>query len=201
MTRMMEMAEAGRTAYRRIADRAARLYAPAVHLSALLAFGGWLVATGDLHNAVTIAIAVLIITCPCALGLAVPIVQVIAAQRVFENGIMVKDGSSIERLAEIDAVIFDKTGTLTSAAPRLVAAEHIDRASLSFAAALAAHSRHPYSQALVEAAAGLAPSPVVFDDVTEQAGFGLQAKSGATVYRLGKPSWALEGTNPIAEAA
>ena len=140
----------------------------------------------------TIAIAVLIITCPCALGLAVPIVQVVAAQRLFENGIMVKDGGAIERLAEIDTVVFDKTGTLTSAraAPGL-RRNTIDGASLSLAAALASHSRHPYSRALVEAAAGLAPSPVVFDDISEQAGFGLQAQSGATVYRLGRPSWAL----------
>jgi Cu2+-exporting ATPase len=160
-----------------------------------------MVATGDLHKAITIAIAVLIITCPCALGLAVPIVQVIAAQRLFKNGIMVKDGSSIERLAEIDAVIFDKTGTLTSAAPRLVSREDIDDATLGLAAALAAHSRHPYSQALVEAATGLTPSPVVFDDATEQAGFGLQAQSGATIYRLGKPSWALADPESIAGAA
>ena len=201
MIRMMEAAEQGRSGYRRIADRAAGLYAPVVHVAALLAFVGWVVATGDLHKAVTIAIAVLIITCPCALGLAVPIVQVIAAQRLFGNGIMVKDGSSIERLAEIDAVIFDKTGTLTSGAPRLVSAEHIDRASLGLAAALASHSRHPYSRALVEAAAGLAPSPIVFDDVTEQAGFGLQAQSGAAVYRLGKPSWALASPDPIVGAA
>jgi Cu2+-exporting ATPase len=201
MIRMMEAAEQGRSGYRRIADRAAALYAPVVHAAAFLAFAGWMVATGDLHNAVTIAIAVLIITCPCALGLAVPIVQVIAAQRLFENGVMVKDGSSIERLAEIDAVIFDKTGTLTSPAPRLIPTEHIDRASLSLAAALASHSRHPYSQALVEAAAGLAPSPVVLDDITEQAGFGLQAQSGATVYRLGKPSWALASPESFAGAA
>ena len=198
MIRMMEAAEQGRSGYRRIADRAAALYAPVVHTVALLTFIGWIIATGDLHKAITIAIAVLIITCPCALGLAVPIVQVIAAQRLFKNGIMVKDGSSIERLAEIDAVIFDKTGTLTSAVPRLASRGDSDGATLGLAAALAAHSRHPYSQALVEAAAGLVASPVVFDEVTEQAGFGLQARSGAAIYRLGRPSWALEAADMIA---
>jgi Cu2+-exporting ATPase len=201
MIRMMEAAEQGRSGYRRIADRAAALYAPVVHTAALLTFVGWMIATGDLHKAITIAIAVLIITCPCALGLAVPIVQVMAAQRLFKNGIMVKDGSSIERLAEIDAVIFDKTGTLTSAAPRLVSRGDIDDATLGLATALASHSRHPYSQALVEAAAGLAPSPVVFDEVTEKAGFGLEARSGATAYRLGKPSWALEGADSAEDAS
>lgn len=201
MIRMMEAAEQGRSGYRRIADRAAALYAPVVHTAAFLTFIGWMIATGDLHKAITIAIAVLIITCPCALGLAVPIVQVMAAQRLFKSGIMVKDGSSIERLAEIDAVIFDKTGTLTSAAPRLVSRGDIDDAPLGLAAAIAAHSRHPYSQALIEAATGLTLPPVVFDDVTEQAGFGLQARSGETVYRLGKPSWALEATGPIADAS
>jgi Cu2+-exporting ATPase len=198
MLRLMEAAEQGRSAYRRISDRAASLYAPVVHLTALLTFAGWLAATGDVHRAVTIAIAVLIITCPCALGLAVPMVQVVAARRLFESGIMVKDGGALERLAEIDTVVFDKTGTLTSGTPRLVSSGEIDHGSIAVAAGLASHSRHPYSRALVEAAAGLAASPVAFDEISEHPGYGLEAHAGAVSHRLGRPDWAL-ADSPDAE--
>ena len=195
MMRMMEAAEEGRSSYRRIADRAAALYAPVVHLASALTFIGWLVATHDVHQALTVAIAVLIITCPCALGLAVPMVQVVAAKRLFEMGIMIRDGGALERFAEIDTVVFDKTGTLTLGVPRLLGAGGIDRDDLSIAAALAQYSRHPYSRAIVAASAAGPQSTISFDRVQEHPGSGLEGVVGKTVYRLGRPDWVFGASN------
>lgn len=188
--RLMEVAEGGRSGYRRIADRVSQLYAPVVHLAAAATFVGWIAAGADWHRAIGIAIAVLIITCPCALGLAVPIVQVVAGRRLFENGIMAKDGSAMERLCEVDTVVFDKTGTLTSGHATLANRNDIDPRHLELAAAIGRHSRHPLSQSLAKSA-GDATASHAFLSVEEIPGKGLEARTDATVYRLGRARWAL----------
>ncbi len=190
MVAMMEAAESGRAGYRRIADRASSIYAPVVHMLALLTFIGWIATTGDWRQATLIAVSVLIITCPCALGLAVPVVQVIAAGRLFENGIMVKDGSAMERLADIDHAVFDKTGTLTRGKPVLLNGADFPAATLSVAAAIARHSRHPLSKTLAAADSGGDTGRYRFA-VEEIAGEGLQAVAAdGTVYRLGRAGFA-----------
>jgi Cu2+-exporting ATPase len=202
VVRLMEAAEGGRARYTRIADRAARLYAPAVHLTALLTAIGWLWLGAGWHTAILTAIAVLIITCPCALGLAVPAVQVRAAQVLMARGLLVKDGSALERLAECDTVVLDKTGTLTLGRPVPVGTLPLGDDDLALAAGLAAKSRHPLSRALLAAARarGIAPTPLA--DVLEIPGQGLEAVHAGTLLRLGRPDWAgSTGRTDGAEAA
>lgn len=167
--RLIEAAEARRSRFVILADRVARLYAPAVHVTALMTFLWWYFVQGaTAGHAVLIACAVLIVTCPCALALAVPAVQVIATSRLFRQGILLKSGTALERLAEVDAVIFDKTGTLTEPTLALVK-DQIDPDALRTAATLAAHSRHPLARSLLAAA-----GPVVAADrVVEEPGRGL----------------------------
>ncbi len=198
MLRMMEAAETGRAKYRRLADRVSALYSPVVHLAALGTFLVWMAIGGDLRQSATIAIAVLIITCPCALGLAVPMAQVVAARRLFEAGIMMRDGGALERMEEAGAVVFDKTGTLTQGAPKLSAARETEPGALALAAALAARSTHPLSRALAGAAQG--PSHVDFTQIEELPGLGLRAWGGEREYRLGRRDWALSDPSEAPEA-
>jgi len=185
LARLLEAGQQTRSAYVRLADRAAGLYVPAVFSLSLVALLGWVLAGATLTQAVTNAIAVLIITCPCALGLAVPAVQIVATGRLFRRGVFVKSGDALERLAEIDTVIFDKTGTLTEGMPVLLNAQSLPPGVLQRAASIARASGHPLARAIASAA-GDGP---VAADVREVAGFGLEAGSGQDAERLGNARW------------
>jgi Cu2+-exporting ATPase len=187
--RLMEAAEQGRGTYVRLADRAARMYAPAVHLLALSTFVGWLIAGAIWQDALTAAIAVLIITCPCALALAVPAVQVAATSRLLGRGVIVKSADALERLAEVDTVVLDKTGTLTTGEIRLADGFEPDVAVLARSAALGAASRHPYAQAIVRAAKDHAVVVSAAPGVRETPGLGLAVGEAGAEERLGSAAW------------
>jgi Cu2+-exporting ATPase len=181
MERLLERAFAAKSRYIQLADRAARYYAPVVHTAAALTAVGWLMAGASLHDAVIIAISVLIITCPCALALAVPAVQVVAAGRLFRAGILLNAGDAIERFAEIDTVVFDKTGTLTLPEGGVVHTCDIDPATRERAARLALASRHPLAVALAKQARDKRP----YAETREDKGEGVSAMIDGVEARLG----------------
>jgi Cu2+-exporting ATPase len=203
LARLIEAGEQGRARFVRLADRAAALYVPVVHTLAALTFLCWALgplllrmvgfeaADVGVRIALMNAVAVLIITCPCALGLAVPAVQVVATGRLFKRGVLVKSGDALERLAQVDVAVFDKTGTLTLGKPRLL--NLANAALLQKAASLARVSRHPLSRALVEAAGPGAAAK----DAREIAGEGVTA--GAM--RLGRRSFAAPDAADAADGA
>jgi len=174
LARLLEAGQQTRSAYVRLADRAARAYVPLVFSLSFLACIGWLVAGAPVALAVTNAITVLIITCPCALGLAVPAVQVVATERLFNRGVFVKSGDALERLSQIDMAIFDKTGTLTLGVPTLLNASDLPDGVLERAARVARASRHPLAMALARAV-GTGPAA---GSVQEFPGSGLECSEG-----------------------
>ncbi|MCB2066249.1 MAG: cadmium-translocating P-type ATPase [Erythrobacter sp.] len=187
IARLMEASTQNRSRYVRIADRAARLYAPAVHTLAAVTVIGWLLAGASLYHALVIGVAVLIITCPCALGLSVPVAQVVASGALMRSGIMVKDGSALERMATVDRALLDKTGTLTLGrpSPDHAALAALSASEASLALALASHSRHPLSRALARALAG--KSPATLENVREEAGEGVFAQWQGQAVALRRP--------------
>ena len=189
IARAMDEAGQSRSHYVRIADRASRLYAPVVHSLALAAFAGWMIAGAGWHAALTIAIAVLIITCPCAMGLAVPAAQVVASGALMRRGLLVKDGSALERLAECDVAVLDKTGTLTLGTPR-AEISGLGAQARSIALALAQSSRHPLSRGLVAALLHNGVTPETVEDVREVGGVGLEGRWRGLAVALEKPEGA-----------
>lgn len=184
IVKLMENAEQSQARYVTLADRISGWYTPAVHALAAATFVGWFfIGNVEWQLALLYAATVLIITCPCALGLAVPVVQVMASSKLMRQGILLKSGSALERLATVTHAVFDKTGTLTLGRPVLTSQQSPQ--DLQLAASLAVHSRHPLSQALVRAHQG-ALLPV---ETREIHGSGLEATYHGKRLRLGKRSW------------
>ena len=183
--RLLDKSLAGKSRYIRLADRVSRRYTPVVHLTAALTAIGWLIAGASLHDAVITAIAVLIITCPCALALAIPAVQVVASGTLFRSGVMLNAPDALERLAEADTVVFDKTGTLTLPEPHVDNAAAIDPALLEIAARLGLSSRHPLAVAVAQEAHIRLP----YDGAVEETGQGIRAVVDGHEARLGSAAF------------
>tara|TARA_R110000772_G_scaffold77091_5_gene166086 strand:- start:183 stop:2315 length:2133 start_codon:yes stop_codon:yes gene_type:complete len=187
IARLMDEAGQQRSFYVRVADKAARYYAPAVHSLALLAFVFWMFAGAGWHQSLLISVAVLIITCPCALGLAVPAAQVVASGALLRKGVMIKDGSALERLAEADRVLFDKTGTLTLGRPVPVNLDHLSLQQKQVALALAQASNHPVSKGIRAALLAQNIAPVQIDVLKEVPGEGMSGRWDGVDVTLCKP--------------
>ncbi|MCP3381397.1 cation-translocating P-type ATPase [Bradyrhizobium sp. CCGUVB4N] len=185
ITRLLDHALQARSRYMRLADRASRLYAPVVHATALITILGWVAFGASWHDAIVTGVAVLIITCPCALGLAIPTVQTVASGAMFKSGVLLNSGDAIERLAEADHVIFDKTGTLTLPDLDVTNAADIPADIFELAGRLALSSHHPVAAAVAQAAG--AKSPIV--GAVEEAGQGVRATVDGVEIRLGRPSF------------
>jgi Cu2+-exporting ATPase len=185
VARLLEAGEQKKSSYRRIADKAAEAYVPQVHAVAALGSVGWLLLGANVPHAAFIGITVLIITCPCAMALAAPLVQVVAAGRLFREGVYLSSGDALERLAAVDHVVFDKTGTLTLGDPRLLPGSHTEE-QLEAAAQLARASRHPFSRAIVRAAGAGA----VASEIEEHPGLGVSGSIDGRRARLGAAAFA-----------
>jgi P-type Cu2+ transporter len=187
IARLMDEAGQQRSFYVRVADKAARYYAPAVHSLALLAFIFWMFAGVGWHQSLLISVAVLIITCPCALGLAVPAAQVVASGALLRKGVMIKDGSALERLAEADHALFDKTGTLTLGRAVPVNLDHLSLQQKQVALALAQASNHPVSKGIRAALLAQNIVPVQIEGLEEVPGEGMSGNWDGVAVALGKP--------------
>jgi Cu2+-exporting ATPase len=198
IARLMDQAGQGRSRYVRIADRAARLYAPAVHTLAACSFFTWLWLGAGVHQSLLIAAAVLIITCPCALGLAVPAAQIVAAGSLMRAGVLVKDGTALERLAEADRALFDKTGTLTLGRPVWTNTDAVPEHDRPILLALARSSRHPLAEAVRRELDRQGVLAEEVDQLTERPGVGVSAYYQGTIVSLGRVTQL--GTDTLATA-
>ncbi|MBL8305646.1 MAG: copper-translocating P-type ATPase [Rubrivivax sp.] len=200
IVRLVASAQAGKPPIQRLADRVSAVFVPVVGAIALITLLGWGLATGDWTTATLNAVAVLVIACPCALGLATPAALIAGTGVAARQGIVIQDALALEVAQGLDIVAFDKTGTLTEGRPRLVQAEALEgdrHALLAAAAALQAGSEHPLARAVLAAAAeaGVAVPPA--QRLRAVPGRGMVGEVNGMGLRLGSARWMAEsGADP-----
>jgi Cu+-exporting ATPase len=205
IARLVEQAQSSRAPMERLADRASAVFVPVVLGLALLTFIGWLIATHDLAQAIASTVAVLVIACPCAMGLAVPAALTVAIGRGAQFGVLIKGGEALERLAGLQTVVMDKTGTLTMGKPVLTGITALNGYAegdlLRWAAAAEDHSAHPLAHAVVAHArdAGLTWPPA--ESVQIVPGRGLTADVEGRPCLLGNLELLREWSVPLPAAA
>ena len=193
--RLVEQAQGSKAAIQKLADRISAVFVPAVVVIALLTFAGWWMVGSGFATALINAVAVLVISCPCALGLATPTALVVSTGRAAQAGILVKDAAALERAHKLSVLVVDKTGTLTEGKPDvtdLLPMPDIAEAELlQTAAMLAQGSTHPLSRALLDYAQTRQVAPAQSANISEISGHGLHAEFDGKRYLLGSPSFAI----------
>jgi Cu+-exporting ATPase len=202
--RAVESAQAAKAPIQRLVDRVSAVFVPAIVLIALMTFALWWGLGGDWRAALINAVAVLVIACPCALGLATPTAIMAGTGVAARHGILIKDAEALELLHGVQVVAFDKTGTLTAGKPRLTAMHALDgdsAAMLALAAAVQQGSEHPLARAVLDAAAG---KPRAASAITAVAGLGVTAVVDGLALALGNERLMAQhgiDTAPLAELA
>lgn len=207
IVRLVESAQAKKAPIQRLVDQVSAVFVPFVLGIALLTLLGWGLATGEWEQAILNAVAVLVIACPCALGLATPAAVMAGTGAAARQGILVKDAEALELAHRLDVVAFDKTGTLTEGRPQLVAlvpAEGGHDDALRAAAGLQAGSEHPLARAVMAAAKERALQVPAAEGVTAVAGRGVAGRVDGREMRLGSTRWMAElgvAAGSLADAA
>jgi Cu+-exporting ATPase len=192
---LVKNAQMGKAPIQKLVDRISRIFVPVVLLIASVTFIGWFTAGAGLEFALIAAISVLVIACPCALGLATPTALVAGTGLAAKHGILIKDIQTLEALTDLDVIAFDKTGTLTVGAPQVVAAEHVADTDLDFetlAHLIARESDHPLAQAIVNAYPLTEPAHLEIESVETIPGAGITVTTPTATYRLGQSAFAGE---------
>lgn len=190
---LVERAQESKADIQRLADKVSAVFVPTIIAIAVVTFVAWLLTGASLATAVLPAVAVLIVACPCALGLATPTAMMVGTGKGAQLGILIRDAQALEQARAVDAIVFDKTGTLTTGKMAVtdVRARIMEEEFLRLGVSLEASSEHPIAAAIVRHAEEAGVEPVAVDDFQSVAGEGVTGVIDGRSLRIGKPSWIL----------